>query len=149
MERKRLNTCNPHRRNFCHLDGCNFFVGKRAHHLQLYILHPIFPMVPMAAKKIPFQSNSWPCCRFEIELIELTLKRSGPTGGLAYGILVNALIGRPLSDRRNFPINLLPFDKVTRSSSDVNVKTKVEMHTSESKIASAREHISNDYYDSD
>lgn len=52
-----------------------------------------------------------------------TLNRRGPSGGFAYGIFVNALIGRPLYDRRYRPINLLPFDNVTRSSLEIKVDT--------------------------
>lgn len=52
-----------------------------------------------------------------------TLKRNGPSGGFAYGMFVNDLIGFPLFDRMYLPTNLLPFVSVTRSSSDVKVNT--------------------------
>lgn len=71
---------------------------------------------------------------------EFTWNRKLPSGGFAYGILVNALIGRPLYDLRYLPINLFPFVNVIRKSFDVIVQTEPNVHkiTSETKI---RRHI--------
>lgn len=48
---------------------------------------------------------------------------------MAYGIPMNAFIGLPLCDRNALPTNLLPFGKVTRSSSDVRaIITQNKLH---------------------
>lgn len=75
--------------------------------------------------------------------LEFTLNRSGPIGGFAYGIFVNALIGLPLFDRIYFPSNLLPLESVTRRSSDVIVKTKPNKFKHRTKIATVALHIFN------
>lgn len=76
--------------------------------------------------------------------MKFTLNRSLPIGGFANGILVNALIGLPLCDRRYFPTNLLPFDSETRKSLDAIVQTKLNVLKLNSKITAIRLHISND-----
>lgn len=74
---------------------------------------------------------------------QFTLNRRLPIGGFAYGMLMNALIGRPVCDRMYFPINLLSFANVTRKSSEVTVKTSPIIAKHSEKIKTAREPILN------
>lgn len=70
-----------------------------------------------------------------------TLNRRSPTGGLAYGILVKALIGLPLWDLKYFPSNLLPFDNVTLKSSEVTHKITPNAAQFSNKITTILDHI--------
>lgn len=99
-------------------------------HLQLpYILHAIAqsvqdPRINSFSIYYIFVllNSNW------ISFTKFTLKRKLPSGGFAYGILVKALIGLPLYDRKYLPINLFPFGSVTRKSFDVIVHTKPNVH---------------------
>lgn len=71
------------------------------------------------------------------------MKRNWPIGGFANGILKNDLIGLPLNDRKYRPINLLPFDKVTRKSSDTKLETHPNIHKIENEIKIVRANITN------
>lgn len=71
------------------------------------------------------------------------MNRKWSTGGFAYGIPLNDLIGLPLWDLRYRPTNLLPFDSVTRNSSDVKLKTSPNKLKTESEITVARKNIFN------
>lgn len=72
-----------------------------------------------------------------------TLKRNGPSGGFAYGMFVNDLIGFPLYDRMYLPTNLLSFVSVTRSSSDVKGNTSPDPLRIANKTVTFCEYILN------
>lgn len=74
---------------------------------------------------------------------KLTLNRNWSIGGLANGMPLNPLIGRPLYDRKYRPIIWLPLFKVIRKSSDVKQSTFPKINQIESKLAAARENILN------
>lgn len=69
---------------------------------------------------------------------KFTLNLSGPIGGFAYGIPVNARIGLPLCDLMYLPINLLSFDKVTRNSFEIILETTMNMLQKSTKITFSR-----------
>lgn len=54
---------------------------------------------------------------------------------------MNALIGLPLCDLRHLPINLLPFDRVTRKSFEVMLKTTPNIQKVNNRFTPTREVI--------
>ena len=76
--------------------------------------------------------------KFIMKTHSITLNRNGPSGGFAYGIFVNDLIGCPLFERMYLPTNLLPFVSVIRSSSDVKADKNPNTLRIDNKILVAR-----------